>query len=363
MQHQRIIQVGLSAAACLSILALIGAPKTSTAEGGQKKASHDVGVIPNLRGECPADSETVEIYMDDEDTSNSSELTGWTGATVQNQGNTGTRFQFCRVDGDLFQPHPLIPYAVLMLDGTCPDDSRPVHRHFDNQNSGNSNSSIGNIWPSGFGLSSTDMVFCHFDPGGTLSPDDELNPIGLEYLFPDLGFDYGVFAPAHDQVAFGSGVIHTDDENTFNGNEAFSGMPWSPGSLDNTYINVYEWLTDDEDTWLDVALVRSSDLPYGFDCEFDQECVSGICFAGQVCGNPLGYGSTCTRDLECLSGICFAGQVCGNPLGNGSTCTRDVECLSGICFDGQVCADPLGPGSTCTRDIECVNSCVAGECT
>jgi hypothetical protein len=162
---------------------------------------------------------------------------------------------------------------------------------------------------------------------------------------------------------------------------------------------------------LAMALRGDGDRNYGEACSRDAQCKSGICYGGQICGDPLGNSSSCTRGKECASGICFKNQVCASALGNNSicyahhecasklcsnnrcsptikepvnrfcisddqcssglcslnkcvaknaktynsSCFRDEECQSNICFGNKVCGQKLGNGSTCYRNSECVS--------
>ena len=77
---------------------------------------HDVGVIPDVRGSCPEPTE-VKIYMDNEDTDNNNESSGWIGASVRGR---NTLFEFCKIDGsrlgNLLAPNSgSASYAVLKL--------------------------------------------------------------------------------------------------------------------------------------------------------------------------------------------------------------------------------------------------------
>ncbi|MBJ6765903.1 hypothetical protein JGU66_34545 [Myxococcaceae bacterium JPH2] len=176
---------------------------------------YDVGVIPKRPWGCPAGSEYVQFYMDDEDNHNNNYLWGWVGATRQN--NQGTTLGFCRVDGAKF--HPLYhswntdlrkeTYAVLKLGGTCPPGSMEFVRNFDNEDHNNQNSHVGNIWPN-VSNNNTSLRFCMFMPSNN----------GAMGGFPSLGMEYGVFAASNYSSAYwlAQGYIHTDDEDHNNAN-------------------------------------------------------------------------------------------------------------------------------------------------
>jgi len=161
----------------------------------------DIGVIPDNK--CPANSESISIYMDDEDSENNSTLTGWVGAT-----EGGTKFKFCRVDGDMYEPLSNNEgYAVLKLDDTCPSGSIEFNRFFDNEDNNTNNQVSGNIYPN-IVKHNTDLKFCYFKG----------NSNGMD-SFPDIGVEYGVFAPKNFSKSLAGGTIHTDDEDKNNANK------------------------------------------------------------------------------------------------------------------------------------------------
>jgi hypothetical protein len=72
-------------------------PSSGTA---QAAGTYDVGIIPDQAGQCPAGSEYISIYMDDEDDDNQSSLSGWTGATthrITNHINGSECTKVCKV--------------------------------------------------------------------------------------------------------------------------------------------------------------------------------------------------------------------------------------------------------------------------
>ncbi|WP_437276460.1 hypothetical protein WME90_35170 [Sorangium sp. So ce375] len=184
---------------------------------------NDVGVIP--ASACPSNFEQITIFMDDEDTSNGNDHGGWIGAT---QSNSNTRFIFCRVAGSSFKPlNTGEPYAVLKLGGTCPAGSEAFSRTFDNEDTSNSNSSTGNIFPntSTQSPSKTTLAFCLFRGSASAMS-----------TFPNLGFNYGILARANLSKSVGvgwDGWIETDDEDTANGNS----MSFSWSALDFAKTN------------------------------------------------------------------------------------------------------------------------------
>lgn len=175
---------------------------------------HDVGVIPETA--CPSDVEKVTIYMDDEDTTNGNNRSGWIGATLS---GSNTKFTFCRVPGNLFKPLDTAePYAVLKLGSTCPAGSETFSRTFDNEDTSNDNSYTGNIYPSTSTTSpsKTTVAFCLFRGSA-----------GAMSIFPSLGFRYGILSRQGLSKSYGEGWIYTDDEDTSNGNSmSFSWLPF-----------------------------------------------------------------------------------------------------------------------------------------
>jgi hypothetical protein len=49
-------------------------------------------------------------------------------------------------------------------------------------------------------------------------------------------------------------------------------------------------------------------------------------------------GAVCVVDDQCATGSCFAGRICGVPLVNGGTCHKHSDCSSGYCSN-TICAD------------------------
>lgn len=203
--------------------------------------TYDVGIIPNIAGGCPAGSDYVTIYMDDEDTNNSSSMSGWVGAFHERWSShiDGTELAFCRVDGSMLYNlghHNLInwngggdpgkatvgsyTYSVMKLGTMCPNASKEFTRVVDNEDHSNQNSWSGNILPSVSTTSNkgkTYLTLCMFTPsvgGPTMS------------AFPDYGIGYGVFAgrfippsgPGHFNYWLQRGTVVTDDEDTNNQN-------------------------------------------------------------------------------------------------------------------------------------------------
>ncbi|RKH95804.1 hypothetical protein [Corallococcus sp. AB038B] len=194
---------------------------------------YDIGVIPKNGFSCPTNSLFTTIYMDDEDSSNANYTWGWIGATEQNR--YGTKFGFCRVNGTQFRPlsHNANlnvfqeTYAVLKLGDYCPMGSKEFIRHFDNEDRNNANSYTGFPWPNVIN-SNTTLRFCMFEPSYGYSMPS----------FPNLGVEYGVFAPSHYASPhwLAAGFIHTDDEDRNNANWFSYDGANTPGFLVHSMI-------------------------------------------------------------------------------------------------------------------------------
>ncbi len=185
---------------------------------------NDVGVIP-MANTCPGNTETLRIHMDNEDDDEESVVQGWVGATTVD-GNGNTNFVFCRVDGNRF--HSLAAandvrsnYAVLKLGQSCPEGSVEFSRYFDNEDRNNHNSYSGNIYPNIVDNNST-LRFCLFKGDGSTAT-----------AFPNLGFEYGVFASEHFTFTSARGSIYTDDEDRRNANgyEADPAWKWAATAI------------------------------------------------------------------------------------------------------------------------------------
>lgn len=195
---------------------------------------NDVGVIP-MADTCPGSTETLRIHMDNEDGQERSTVAGWVGATTVD-GSGNTNFVFCRVDGTRF--HSLAAsndvhsnYAVLKLGQSCPEGAVEFSRYFDNEDGNNKNSYSGNIFPNVVEKNST-LRFCLFKGDGSTASS-----------FPNLGFEYGVFAAPEFTFTSARGFIHTDDEDNRNANgyEADPAWKWAATAIitegSNTTLN------------------------------------------------------------------------------------------------------------------------------
>lgn len=199
---------------------------------------YDVGIIPETAGACPAGSEYIQIYMDDEDNDNISSMSGWVGPTTQPATShvNGTRLGFCRVDGNQFVNlgHANLinwehvawsptrasvgayTYSLLKLGTQCPSSAKEVFAHIDNEDNNNQNSVSGNFAPN-VGVPNADLYFCMFTPsiGGPTMTD-----------FPQIGVSYGVFGgrftppsgTGHRNYWLQTGYVFTDDEDKNNDN-------------------------------------------------------------------------------------------------------------------------------------------------
>ena len=157
---------------------------------------------------CPGGSETVRIHMDNEDTNEASDAQGWVGATTVD-GNGNIDFVFCRVDGNQFRSLAAANdvrsnYAVLKLGQSCPQGSVEFSRYFDNEDHNTSNGYSGNIFPNVVEVEddgNSTLRFCLFKGDGSTASS-----------FPNLGFEYGVFAAPQFTFTSAHGFIYSDDE-------------------------------------------------------------------------------------------------------------------------------------------------------
>jgi len=177
----------------------------------------DVGIITNATF-CPAGVHLGQAYMDTEDDAGITTTTGWHGSWTTGP-STGVLMRVCRVPGALFKPVTTNPnavdkfYAVLQMGETCPAQSVPFTRTFDNEDNNNKNRVDQEIDPTTVVNSSTAMRFCLFRNATTTSgtmPD-------FPFLFS--GMEYGIFAkPTAPPFVIDSGAVITDDEDDANNN-------------------------------------------------------------------------------------------------------------------------------------------------
>ncbi|MCX7985324.1 MAG: hypothetical protein N2662_00095 [Bacteroidales bacterium] len=176
-----------------------------------KAFSRLAGVIAN--GSCGTFS-TIEIFMDCEDTRNSSSTGGWTGSCGL-PGGRNAYLKFCIVDAYYFTHIIGINYAILHLGGNIPGGVSAIVRYFDNEDDDNINWAYldGKEIPKGtwYGQSwfeyNTRMGFLYYP---------SVNAFGNS-SFPNLGISYGVFG----SIGANRGYIHTDDEDSRNSNWCF----------------------------------------------------------------------------------------------------------------------------------------------
>ena len=222
-----------------------------------------VGVIPvgpggSVEGgiygtTCPADSQLVTIYMDDEDDQNRS---GWGEWRLPQDPDTGGLYsfngwnsplRFCKVNGQDFHPRTTNIndkanfYAVLKLGISCPNGSTQFTRYFDNEDDSNANSRSGPIAPN-VSNTNTTLVFCFFRSGSVTMSD-----------FPFLGIPYAVYHDFEGAQPFPYNLEtkskHTsDDEDDGNQNSM------SPTGT-SAYFDFTAIISNGPNTWFDVGRV------------------------------------------------------------------------------------------------------------
>lgn len=229
--------------------------------------TYAVGVIPigpggsegGLYGTtCPAGSQLITIYMDDEDSYN---ITAWSWSwrlpqdTNDDLGypyhnNFNTRFRFCRVNGTSFRPMAREVsdighyYAVLRLGPKCPNGSTIMYRQVDNEDNDNENFGEGPYQPNESGSSSTMLHFCFFRVGSGTNVIDDL---------PNLGAPYAVFhdfdgpQPYPYSLALGKARHISDDED--------GGTNLSSGGTSTERADFRRIISDTVDTVYDIARV------------------------------------------------------------------------------------------------------------
>jgi hypothetical protein len=210
--------------------------------------AQSVAVLKGNQG-CPTGSTEKYIYIDNEDTSNANTDSGWLGATVSTE---NTHFRFCSVNANFFATTE--PYALLSLDGNCPFGSTRFRRIIDaNNNFFASDSTSSSDIPGVLfhDANSPDynvhMTFCAFPgTGGVTTP----NP------FPDLGVEYGVFAPSNFSYGKQTGSLYMDDDDVgINGtNDNRWCNAWDSCTSENQ--NYYNIMSGGLNTSMNLALVR-----------------------------------------------------------------------------------------------------------
>jgi astacin (peptidase family M12A) len=219
---------------------------------------YDVGVIPNVNGNCPRPTE-VKIFLDNEDSSNQNTSSGWTGAIVSGR---NTLFEFCKVDGSKLGRLPAPKsgsgsYAVLRLGDTCPIGSTEFVRYHDDEDGPN----IPNIsWMAGevgptrqngdLQSTGTEMHWCVFaQASGAETP--------TMTAFPKFSFRYGVVAASNFSNAEKTGSVYIDDEDSKNNDK-----PQSAAGV------VGELMGIAQNTRIHLALVKVPPVP----CELNRTC-------------------------------------------------------------------------------------------
>lgn len=189
--------------------------KTKFRSARQLFGGYDVGVIPGPGVTCPAWSESIEFYMDNEDTNNMTSATGWVGAW-ERVGNGDSKHPLCRVNGSDFVPLDLRSgwYGVIRLGNLMPfwmDYNHYYTVNIDNQDGNNWSSSTGDFAPNVCGPNTTLRVGIYPYSGSGQWATTE---------FPDFGFSYGVFSSAtkFHGANLVRGEFLTDDEDRNNGN-------------------------------------------------------------------------------------------------------------------------------------------------
>ena len=141
---------------------------------------------------------------------------------------------------------------------------------------------------------------------------DQAYEAGIAFTFSDLAaitktLALKVFPASGVMASFVSG------EGLGNGDESLAGMYLPFSSTDS---NLMGRITAAHDR----SKARTSSLGYG---------LLTRSYAARV--ENRSYGAACRVDDQCVTGSCFAGKVCGYPLGSSSTCYKHSDCASGWC--------------------------------
>lgn len=181
----------------------------------------DVGIIPHGTS-CPAGVHLGMAYMDTEDDNGQTSSTGWKGSWALGA-STGVTMRVCRVPGSWFRPLTTDPnavdrfYAVLQMGETCPAQSVPFTRNFDNEDDSNGNNVTQEIDPSVV-TSNTSLRFCLFRNASSAA--------GTMADFPNIysSMAYGIFAKSTaPPFVIQTGSVYTDDEDDSNNNSLTAG--------------------------------------------------------------------------------------------------------------------------------------------
>ncbi len=116
-------------------------------------------------------------------------------------------------------------------------------------------------------------------------------------------------------------------------------------------------------------------LPEGSFCDFQSDCLSGICNGMGLCSLG-GAGGGCSKDTDCTAPLVCSMITfqCIMPQADGAECARNAECqnqcnsFSGLCMlggDGVLCTttgNPAGANGDCTTGFTCTTCGPASTC-
>lgn len=292
--------------------------------------AYDVGVISyqdssTRAGVCPGQKELVRFYLDNEDSNNMNNRSGWIGGIGSNQ--YGTWLPFCRINGQKLQPlstalNTAYEYAVLSLSGTCPPGAVLFSRQFDNEDDNNASEA----WSDN---SNTTRFYGRYSPA---SPNtlDAYGNVRLFFCmfrssatpmtkFPDLFQPYGVFAPGDFALAVQKGWVFTDDERPANGNLYGSPYPSESQRIVTSGVNTVLFTAQ-------VACGPGSASSAGQMCG---SCGGNVqCDGSCSVATPGNFGQACGCGGTVLcNGTCSIGP-CPPPPG-----TATGGCASGVCCE------------------------------
>jgi hypothetical protein len=180
-----------------------------------------------------------EVYLDNEDSRNANNRSGWIGQIVSDK---NTRFRFCAVDGTLFTAaaNAGANFALVSFSPSCPSGFTRFDRYHDNEDnrpqssdtapSGSPTTTIGSA-------KNTNMAFCVAN-GLASIPNS---------TFPNLGISYGVFGGRNVRTSpwvLARGGLHLDDEDNRNANST------NPGTFP------YDWVVGGKNTDYFVSRVK-----------------------------------------------------------------------------------------------------------
>ena len=170
---------------------------------------------------------------------------------------------------------------------------------------------------------------------------DQAYEAGIAFTFSDLAaitktLALKVFPASGGMASFVSG------EGLGNGDESLAGMYLPFSSTDSNLMGRITAAHDRSKartSSLGYGLLtrsyaaRVENRPYGAACRVDDQCVTGSCFAGKVCGYPLSNTSTCFKHSDCASGWCTgisgaAGKCLDRPAAQASATSMQTETVS-----------------------------------